>query len=103
MSRRSGPPTVDRRDRLIAPELIAAEWANEARVLDTVKAAIEVGASVNQANSAGETALHGAAGNGYRTVVEFLVAQGGDLNIKNKAGVTPRELLSRSPASGEAR
>lgn len=100
-----GPPTVDRRERLIAPELIAADWENEARVLDAVKVAIEAGAdvSVNQANSAGETALHGAAGNGYRKVVEFLVAQGGDPDIKNKAGVTPRELLSRSPASREAR
>ena len=102
---RRGPPSVDRHDRLIAPELIAAEWANEARVLDAVKAAIDAGAavSVNQANSAGDTALHGAAGNGYTKVVEFLVAQGGDLNMRNKAGVTPLELLSDSPASGEAR
>jgi ankyrin repeat protein len=44
--------------------------------------------------------MHVAAGNQYKTVVEFLVAHGGDPNIKNKAGVTPRELLSRSPAAG---
>jgi ankyrin repeat protein len=99
------PYSVDRRDRLIAPELIAAEWENEARVLDTVRVAIEAGAavSVNQSNSAGETALHGAAGNGYKTVVEFLVARGGDLDIKNKSGVTPRELLGRLPASATSR
>ena len=98
--------TLDRRSRLIAPELIAAEWENEARVLDAVKVAIEAGGatvSVNQANSAGDTALHGAASHGYKTVVEFLVAQGGDVNIENKAGVTPRELLSRSPAGTESR
>jgi ankyrin repeat protein len=62
---------------------------------------IEAGgtASVNQVNSTGDTALHVAAGNQYKTVVEFLAAHGGDLNIKNKAGVTPRELLSRPPAA----
>ena len=37
LRRQPGPPPLDRRGRLIAPELIAAEWGNEARVLDAVK------------------------------------------------------------------
>jgi len=102
LRRQPGPPPLDRRGRLIAPELIAAEWGNEGRVLEAVKAVIEAGptVSVNQVNNAGDTAMHVAAANQYKTVVEFLVAHGGDPNIKNKAGVTPRELLSRSPAAG---
>jgi ankyrin repeat protein len=95
---------VDRRSRLIAPELIAAERENEARVLDTVRAALEAGApaatgAINEANRAGETALHGAANNQFNTVVELLLAQGGDLDRKNKKGVTPRQLLSRARAT----
>ena len=102
LRRQPGPPPLDRRGRLIAPELIAAEWGNEGRVLDAVKAVIEAAptVSINQVNNAGDTAMHVAAGNQYKTVVEFLVAHGGDPDIKNKAGVTPRELLSRSPAAG---
>jgi ankyrin repeat protein len=55
--------------------------------------------NVNQVNNAGDTAMHVAAGNQYKTVVEFLIAHGGDPDIKNKAGVTPREFLSRKPAA----
>jgi len=101
LRRQPGPPPLDRRGRLIAPELIAAEWGNEGRVLDTVKAVIEAdpAVNVNHVNNSGDTAMHVAAGNQYKAVVEFLVAHGADPNIKNKAGVTPRELLSRSPAA----
>ena len=101
LRRQPGPPPLDRRGRLIAPELIAAEWANEGRVLDAVKAVIEAAptVNVNQVNNAGDTAMHVAAANQYKTVVEFLIAHGGDPDIKNKAGVTPREFLSRKPAT----
>ena len=47
-------------------------------------------ASVNQVNSTGDTALHVAAGNRYDG--GRVLRPWGDLNIKNKAGVTPREL-----------
>ena len=93
--------STNRRSRLIAPELVAAEWANEGRVLDTVKAAVEAGAAaaINETGRAGNTALHGAARNRFRTVAEFLVTQGGDLDIKNEDDSTPRELLDRLDAS----
>ena len=95
--------STNRRSRLIAPELVAAEWANEGLVLDTVKAAVDAGAAVaaviNETGRGGNTALHGAARNRFRTVVEFLVAQGGDLDIENEDDTTPRELLDRLDAS----
>ena len=89
--------SVTRRSRLIAPELVAAEWKNEGRVLDSVKAAVEAGAAaaINETNQRGDTALHAAAGNGFKTVVEFLVDHGGDLDIENEDGTAPRELLDR--------
>ena len=92
--------STNRRSRLIAPELVAAEWANEGLVLDTVKAAVDAGAAViNETGRGGNTALHGAVRNRFRTVVEFLVAQGGDLDIENEDDTTPRELLDRLDAS----
>jgi ankyrin repeat protein len=95
--------STNRRSRLIAPELVAAEWANEDLVLDTVKAAVDAGAAVggviNETGRGGNTALHGAARNRFRTVVAFLVAQGGDLDIANEDDTTPQELLDRLDAS----
>ncbi len=90
-----------RRNQLLAPELLAARWKDEVRVLDSVRAVFEAGTGdlVNQGNRAGDTALHGAANYGYQTVVEFLVDRGGDLDIENKRGTTPREILDRRAAS----
>ena len=89
--------STNRRSRLIAPELVAAEWAKEALVLDTVKAAVDTGAvaAINETGRAGNTALHGAARNRFTAVAEFLVAHGGDLDVQNEDGATPRELLDR--------
>ena len=92
--------SVTRRSRLIAPELVAAEWQNGDRVLDSVRAAVEAGADavINKANKRGDTALHGAVGNGFMDAVEFLLAHGADLDIENEDGTTPRKLLSRLAA-----
>ena len=70
-------------------------------VLDTVKAAVDAGAAaaINETGRAGDTALHGAARNRFKTVAEFLVAHGGDLDTKNEDGTTPRELLGRLDVS----
>ena len=61
----------------------------ESRVLEGVTAAVSLGADVNAANEAGDTALHTAASQGYDTVVQFLADHGAQLNVKNKRGVTP--------------
>lgn len=61
----------------------------ESQVLDTVKAALALSGDVNAASVAGDTALHAAASLGHDTVVQFLVAQGAEINVKNKRGQTP--------------
>jgi len=61
----------------------------ESSVLETVKMAVGLGADVNAANPAGDTALHTAAAQGQDTVVRFLAASGARLDIKNRRGQTP--------------
>ncbi len=97
--------SVTRRSRLIAPELVAAEWRNEDRVLDSVRAAVEAGVAdtVNEPNQRGETALHGAARRGFARVATFLIDQGGELDIENEDGVTPRSLLEPTTAGARLR
>lgn len=90
--------TLDRRGRALSVEVLAAEREQEGRTLDAVKLALASGGKVVDANLAGETALHGAAAKGFKTVVKLLVDQGGDLNIRNKSGRTPADLLGSRPA-----
>lgn len=92
--------STTRRSRLIAPELVTAEWQDEDRVLETVKAAVEAGAAtvIHETHRAGNTALHTAVRYGFETVVEYLARHGGDLDAPNEDGVTPRDLLERRRA-----
>jgi ankyrin repeat protein len=62
---------------------------DEAQVIASVKAAIDLGADVRMANQAGDTALHGAASIGCDEAVRLLVAKGAEINAKNKRGFTP--------------
>ena len=89
--------STTRRSRLIAPELVSAEWNSEERVLDTVHAVIAAGAvgAINQRGRGGNTALHGAARNRFTSVAGLLVAEGADLDVQNDAETTPREMLDR--------
>ena len=90
--------SVTRRSRLIAPELVAAEWNDEARVLESVRAAVDAGAAavINETNPTGKSALHGAARHRFARVVELLVDHGGDLDGEDEDGVTPRDMLERA-------
>jgi ankyrin repeat protein len=65
----------------------------ESRILEAVQAAIELGGNVNDANRAGNTALHSAAFQGFDTVVQRLVDGNAAVNAKNKQGQTPLALL----------
>jgi ankyrin repeat protein len=65
----------------------------ESEVLQAVKAAVQLGADVNAANQAGDTALHTAASLGYDTVVQFLADRGAQVNAKNRRGQTPLAAL----------
>jgi hypothetical protein len=59
---------------LLGPEPSAVDA--EARILEAVKVALELGADVNAANVDGRTALDFAEARKYATVVEFLRGQG---------------------------
>jgi ankyrin repeat protein len=56
--------------------------------LDAVKLCLELGADVNATNSMGLTALLGAVNRGSNDIIEFLVARGARLDIKDKEGRT---------------
>ena len=53
--------------------------------IEAVKLAVELGADVNAANQAGDTALHGAAYHGFETVIQFLVSKGARLDAEEQA------------------
>jgi ankyrin repeat protein len=57
--------------------------------LEAVKLCVEKGADVNAVNSAGITALHGAALRGSDDIIEFLAKNGARLDVKDKQGRTP--------------
>lgn len=64
----------------------------EQEVLEAVKLLLELGADVNAVNEEGETAMHAAAYKNLPKVVEFLAANGADIEIwnrENKFGWTP--------------
>ena len=61
----------------------------EDEVLEAVKMCVELGNDVNAANYRGMTALHGAAFRGANGVVEYLVAQGADLDARTALGYSP--------------
>jgi ankyrin repeat protein len=64
----------------------------ESEALDALKVAIGAGLDLNEANSKGEMAIHGAALRGADTIVQFLVDSGARLNIKTKQGFTPLDI-----------
>jgi ankyrin repeat protein len=64
------------------------------RALAAAKIAIAMGADVNAANQAGDTALHGAASEGYVDIVQLLIDNGAKLNAKNSKGQTPLAMTS---------
>ena len=64
----------------------------EAEALEALKVSIEAGLDLRQANTRGETALHGAANRGADTITQFLVDHGADVNAKSKQGFTPLDI-----------
>jgi ankyrin repeat protein len=58
-------------------------------LLEAVNLCLELGMSVNDANSMGITAVMGAANRGSDEIIEFLVSKGARLDVKDKEGRTP--------------
>jgi len=55
----------------------------------TCKLLIDAGASVNQKNNQGRTALHWAAYKGHKEICKLLLVHGGDVSVKNNYNETP--------------
>jgi ankyrin repeat protein len=74
---------------------------SESDALEALKVSIGAGLDLNQANSKGETALHGAALRGADTIVQFLVDHGADVNAKMKQGFTPLDVALGKSTFGQ--
>ena len=64
----------------------------EAEALEALKVCVDQGMDINQANSKGETALHGAASRGADSIVKYLVEHGAKLDAKTRRGFTPLDV-----------
>ena len=64
---------------------------------------MDLGADVNAANQAGDTALHTAASQGLETVVKLLADRGAQVNARNKRGITPLGTLTAVAGGGRRR
>ena len=67
----------------------AENIATESESLEAVKVALEHGADVNMTDKSGNTAMHGAAWIRAPRIVQYLVDNGGDVNVKNKYKLDP--------------
>ena len=56
------------------------------------KLPLAAGLDLNEANTKGENALHGAATRGADSIVQFLVDSGAKLNVKTKQGFTALDI-----------
>jgi uncharacterized protein len=64
--------------------VVAQTWTEgPAQLLEAVKLCHDLGMDVNQANSMGVTALHGAANRGSDDIIRFLVDNGADLTARD--------------------
>ena len=61
---------------------------SEADALEALKLCVDQGMDINQKNSRGETAIHGAASRGADTIVQYLVDHGAKLDAKTGRGFT---------------
>jgi ankyrin repeat protein len=57
--------------------------------IEAIKLCLDAGVDVNAADNRGQTALHGAAFQGFDDVVQFLATHGAKLDAKDKQGKTP--------------
>jgi ankyrin repeat protein len=90
-----GVDRVDRRDVTVSEGFV---FNDQDRALEAARLALDLGADVNAANEAGDTALHGAASKGYDAIVQQLASKGARLEVRNKRGRTPLATAKKSTA-----
>jgi uncharacterized protein len=73
---------------------------DESQVLKGVAAALDLGSDINVTTLQGDTALHGAAAQGYNQVIQLLADRGALLSVKNKRGQTPLQVAVRGSGRG---
>jgi uncharacterized protein len=73
----------------------------DAEALEALKVAIAAGLDLNEANSKGENALHGASLRGGDIVVQFLVDSGAKINAKTKQGFTGLDIAMGKSTVGQ--
>lgn len=74
---------------------------SESEALEALKVSLDAGLDLNQANTRGETSLHGAASRGADTIVQFLADHGAGLNAKTKQGFTPLDIAMGKASIGQ--
>jgi ankyrin repeat protein len=67
----------------------------ERMLLGGVEAALALGGKINATNANGQTAMHGAAGLGFNSIIKVLAEHGADPAIKDKRGQTPLDAAMR--------
>jgi len=72
----------------------------ESQALEALQVAFEQGLDINQANTRGETALHGAANRGADSIVEFLVTHGAKTDVRSKQNFTPLDVAMGKSSFG---
>jgi uncharacterized protein len=84
-------------NRVLAETRVTLEQSVQA-----ARVALDGGSDVNAANTAGDTALHGAAHIRCDALVQLLADGGARLDVKNRRGETPLVIAERSVAAGSA-
>jgi hypothetical protein len=64
----------------------------QAQAIEAIQFLMDEGLDVNAQASDGQTALHGAAMQGFDEVIKFLVAKGARLDVADKDGFTPLDV-----------
>ena len=78
----------------------AQDRATEREALEAVTVLVDLGADVNAVNDLNETPLHGAAYRGANTIVQFLLAKGAKIDVKDVKGRTPLTVADGVPYGG---
>lgn len=72
----------------------------ERKALELIEYTLALGVNINAQNRSGDTGLHRAASRGYDRIVQYLVANGADIETVNNRGLTPLDMAKRLRGRG---